>query len=815
MSIDSPSARCAERARYDCVTLRVREGAIASEAAAVEIYLGTEPAQFRATRTFLWSIERVRDPGRVYRIHLMSELDGFDRRGWTTGFTNYRFAIPALAGGVGRAIYCDEDQIFLTDPGRLFDQDLGGSGYLAISDTETSVMLIDCERMVTVWSLHDAQHDSKKAILSRTLREPGVRGDLDPCWNARDEEYVPGESHLLHYSTLHTQPWRPFPERFVYRANRDEKLWLDLERGAIQAGFEVFSPESPTAECRALLAAGSYGSRATEPPDCAPAVRQSAIDLLEDAGAESVLEVTAGRGRERAVTACWNAVREAELGILDLMTAAAEDSSANDSSKPEHDAVIVSQGFGNVPPEDMPWVIEQLFRRAGRCLFAAVPCRQPSPPARGHPPLGTVHTRVWWEAHFETAGRRHPEVAWRLALAQDGDVHGDDFYFRSGGRFPRLGDPVVWVLTDDRPGNATQSIGLAEEIGWPYERIALEFGPLIYTPNPLMGATVLALRSKSRARLKPPWPDLVIAAGRRTAPVARWISEQSRGLTRIVQLGRKGANPAEPFDLAIAPAHARLYSHPHRVETAGALTRINSSKLDDAARQWEYLFADHPAPRIALLVGGASYRYSFTPEVAERLAHDVREMATRVGGSVFVTTSRRTGAAATEALARGLPAAAHFHKWSAEQKLSENPLLGYLALADVLVVTGESESMLAEASASGKSVHIYELPRGRPGIFMRLAVAVVDTIVAMAESRPSNNRGTTRPQQGLELFCSRLVERGFVRPHRELARVHDTMVTRGRARMFDGSLGDLPRPGHSEIEEVADRVRSLMGLPRT
>jgi mitochondrial fission protein ELM1 len=797
----------ASRAVPDCVILGVRQGEVAVAAPAVEIYLGTEPAQFRATRTFLWSIERVRDPRRVYRVHVMSDLEGFDRSGWTTGFTNYRFAIPHFASARGRAIYCDEDQIFLSDPARLYDQELGGAGYLAISDTETSVMLIDCERMATVWSLDDARHDSKKAILRRTHREPGIRGHLDPHWNARDEEYVPGRSHLLHYSTLHTQPWRPFPERFVYRTNRDEKLWLDLEDEAIRAGFEAFTEEHPTTAFRRLLAASGTQETAAAPPPCASAVRQAVLRGRADVGAESLLEVRAGRGAERAVARSrWGTTGEAEVGVLALATALPE------ASRQRCDAVVVSGGLETIPPEDMPWVVERLFRRAGRFLLAAVPCRRPARPPRGHPPLGTVHTRDWWEAHFGAAGRRHPEVHWKLALAEDGDLLGDAFYFRSGGRFARSGSPVVWVLTDDRPGNATQSIGLADELGWPYERIALSFRPLIYLPNPLLGATALALQATARRRLRPPWPDLVIAAGRRTAPIARWIRDRSRGETRIVQLGRKGANPAAPFDLAVAPAHARLYPHPNRIETAGALTRINGRKLADAALQWEYLFAEHPAPRIALLVGGASQRYAFGPEVAAKLARDVREMAARAGGSVFVTTSRRTGAAATEALARELPDAAYFHEWSAEQQHSENPLLGYLALADVLVVTGESESMLAEASASGRSVHIYELPPRRQGLLVRAATWLVDGVVAMAESRPRNNRGTTRPQQGLELLCSRLVERGYVRPHRDLARVHDTMVSRARARRFDGSLGDLAPQSHTEIEDVADRVRALIGI---
>lgn len=787
------------------MALPVRDGVAPSSAPPVDIYLGTEPAQFRATRAFLWSIEQVRDPARLYRVYVMSELAGFERWGWTTGFTNYRFAIPHFAGGRGRAIYCDEDQIFLTDPAQLFDLDLGGAGYLALSDTETSVMLLDCERMAPIWSLQDARRRSKKAILQGTLKHAGIRGALDPDWNARDQEYVAGRSHLLHYSTLHTQPWRPFPERFVYRTNRDEKLWLDLERGAIQAGFEPFTREHPTTYFEDLLASAPEGDPSDAGPPCACTVQQTVVGLIADLGIDEVLEVGEGRGAE-CTPPCsrWGLSREVRAGLLDAV--------AGDGEGAGYEAVVVTRGLEQIPPEDMPWVVEQLFCRATRLLVAAVPCLAPARPPRRHPPLGTVRTRSWWVAHFEAAAARHPEVHWQLALAEDGNLAGDRFFIRSGGRFPRLGAPSVWVLTDDRPGNATQSIGLADELRWPYERIELDFGPSIYIPNPFLGASSHVLKRASRRRLAPPWPDLVIAAGRRTAPVARWVGRKSRGKTKVVQLGRKGANPAWPFDLAATPAHARLCPHPNRIETAGALTRIRKSKLEEAALQWEYLFAPHPSPRIALLVGGSSHHYSFTPELAAQLGRDVSKMAERVGGSVFVTTSRRTRGPLTEALKRALPHAAHFHEWSAEQKLSENPLLGYLALADVVIVTGDSESMLAEASESGKSVHIYPLARTDDGILTRIGVAMIDLVVALAEREPRNNRGTTRPQQGIELFCSRLIAGGYVRPHRDLAAVHETMVARGRARIFDGSLGPVEHSRHSEIEDVANRVRALMGV---
>src|SRR5215831_13561547 len=120
------------RAQPECVVLGVRDGVTPSAKPPVRIFLGTELAQYRAERIFFWSIEQVRDPSRVYEIYLMKELAGFDRRGWLTGFTNYRFAISHFAGNSGRAIYNDVDQVYLADPGELFDSDLGGHGFLAL-----------------------------------------------------------------------------------------------------------------------------------------------------------------------------------------------------------------------------------------------------------------------------------------------------------------------------------------------------------------------------------------------------------------------------------------------------------------------------------------------------------------------------------------------------------------------------------------------------------------------------------------------------------------------------------------------------------
>ena len=169
----------------------------------VRIFIGTETAHARAERILVWSIDLVRDPSRTYEIYLMKELIGFDRRRWLTGFTNYRFAIPHFAGGSGRAIFNDVDQIYLTDPGELFDYDLKDHGFLSIAQNDSSVMIMDCTKMAKVWSLDAAKFERKNRLLQRALDIPNLWGKLEPEWNARDEEYRPGHSKILHYTALH------------------------------------------------------------------------------------------------------------------------------------------------------------------------------------------------------------------------------------------------------------------------------------------------------------------------------------------------------------------------------------------------------------------------------------------------------------------------------------------------------------------------------------------------------------------------------------------------------------------------------------
>ena len=221
----------------EVVRFDVEPGVEASGKPPVRIFLGTEPAQHRAERVFIWSVKQVRDPSRIYEIYLMSDLAGINREGWKTGFSHYRYAIPTLAGEKGRAIYNDVDQIYLADPAELFDMDMGEAGVVAIDENENSVMLIDCERMAPYWNRDEVNAGHKHPYFKEKVTVNGLFAPCDGRWNARDGEFPVEETRCLHYTTLHTQPWQPFPDQLRYERSPVAHVWEDLEKQADAAGF--------------------------------------------------------------------------------------------------------------------------------------------------------------------------------------------------------------------------------------------------------------------------------------------------------------------------------------------------------------------------------------------------------------------------------------------------------------------------------------------------------------------------------------------------------------------------------------------------
>ncbi len=287
--------------------------------------------------------------------------------------------------------------------------------------------------------------------------------------------------------------------------------------------------------------------------------------------------------------------------------------------------------------------------------------------------------------------------------------------------------PVVWVLADDRAGNRGQCLGVAEALGFPPTIKEIRYGLWGGWPNALLGASFAGLTAQSRRALASPWPDIAIGAGRRVAPVSRRIKKLSGGRTFLVHIMDPGGPGRDAFDLIAVPRHDRPTLAPNVLTVTGAPHRIRPETLAVAADIWRPRFAHLPKPWFALLVGGGTKGRALGAALLAELGRRADALAKGAGGSLLVTTSRRTDPAALESFLGTLTVPSHVHRWD---QGGENPYLGYLALADAVIVTGESMSMCSEACATGAPVYIYARDEFITPKYARLHAALYESGMA-------------------------------------------------------------------------------------
>lgn len=266
-------------------------------------------------------------------------------------------------------------------------------------------------------------------------------------------------------------------------------------------------------------------------------------------------------------------------------------------------------------------------------------------------------------------------------------------------------DLTCWALTEGFAGMESQCVGLAEALGLPcaIKRVRRPRMPLKYLspslwPNPLS-------RTLENV-LAPPWPDVLISSGRGSVAAALAVRRASAGKTFTVHIQTPYVDSSR-FDLVVIPQHDSLRGD-NVLVTRTALHGVTRERLAEAAQRFNARLSYLPRPLIAVLVGGSNKHQNCSPETMHQMADQLIAAARECGGGLAVTTSRRTEEENERVLRERLRAVPLFF-WDGVQ---ENPYLGLLALADAIVVTSDSVSMVSEACATGKPVHVFNMGGG-------------------------------------------------------------------------------------------------------
>ena len=274
--------------------------------------------------------------------------------------------------------------------------------------------------------------------------------------------------------------------------------------------------------------------------------------------------------------------------------------------------------------------------------------------------------------------------------------------------------PSSWILTEPYAGLQAQALGLAEAAG---------LAPLVRTLKPRWPWSLISaprwlwpLHAVEHEALAGPQPGLVLSCGGMAGAVAAALR---RPELRVVHV-QHPRMALDRFDLVVVNRHDQV-TGPNVIVTRTALHRATPARLAEAAKVWRPVFAHLPRPLVAVLVGGTNGRFRLDAPVAEVLAGSLAGMMERDRVGLMLTPSRRTDPAATAAL-RGRLEPLGASVWDGT---GENPYFGMLALADMIVVTIDSVSMVSEAAATEAPVMLASLPgrSRRIGVFTDQMIA--------------------------------------------------------------------------------------------
>jgi len=253
------------------------------------------------------------------------------------------------------------------------------------------------------------------------------------------------------------------------------------------------------------------------------------------------------------------------------------------------------------------------------------------------------------------------------------------------------------ILTEPYAGLQSQATGLAEAAGLtPTVIPLLPRAPWRWItarawPNPLKAV-----------RLDIPDEAIIIAAGGTAAVIGAALRSPPK--RPVVQIQHPRIDPAH-FDLVVVNRHDGL-TGPNVVVTRTALHGATPARLAQAAALWAPRLAHLPRPLVAVLVGGSNGRFRFDAATAAALGASLAAMMRTDRVGLALTPSRRTAPEARAALTAAIQPQGGWI-WD---MAGDNPYFALLALADAIVVTEDSVSMVSEAVATHAPVLLAPLP---------------------------------------------------------------------------------------------------------
>jgi len=262
-----------------------------------------------------------------------------------------------------------------------------------------------------------------------------------------------------------------------------------------------------------------------------------------------------------------------------------------------------------------------------------------------------------------------------------------------------MGKLKALLLTEGMHGMISQVEGMAKALGAEYSHkiVRLSF-PWILIPPKFTPISEIVLKDRNYIT-EEETPDLIISCGRKSVIPSILLKRKNPKIFTIHIQDPKVS--LKNFDAIVAPEHDDLKGD-NVYSSKGAIHYITEIEINKAR---QYLVDKIKSEKIvSLILGGPNKYYSFNSDQIINIFNQIKSIFISEGYKVIIIPSMRTPKETIDLAIKEMGSYGYV-----ENKVDKQAYLSAYALANYVIVTCDSTSMISEATTSGKPIFVAQM----------------------------------------------------------------------------------------------------------
>ena len=252
------------------------------------------------------------------------------------------------------------------------------------------------------------------------------------------------------------------------------------------------------------------------------------------------------------------------------------------------------------------------------------------------------------------------------------------------------------LLTEGMHGMISQVEGMAKALSSEYSHKTIQLSfPWIHVPPRFSPISKIILKDKNYV-LDKDIPDLIISCGRKSV-IPSILMKKKNPKIFTIHIQDPKVN-FKNFDAIVAPEHDNLNGE-NVYSSKGAIHYITESEIN---QNRSYLAKNIESNKIvSIILGGPNKYYSFNSNQIINIFNKIKSIFVSKGYKVIIIPSMRTPKAIIDLAIKEMASFGHV-----VNKVDKKAYLSAYALANYVIVTCDSTSMISEAATSGKPIFV-------------------------------------------------------------------------------------------------------------